>query len=101
MSDYKLPLPTPDPLTATYWESLKAHAAQIQYSPQAGKYVFYPREVCPYTGSRELEWRPISGRGVVHAFCIPHRHPNRDFLANGPYVVALIELEEGARIMST
>ncbi len=100
MSEYKKPLPVPDPVTKPFWDSLKAHAAQIQYSPAADRYVFYPRNVCPYTGSRDLQWRPISGRGVIHAFTINYigRNPGGGF-SDVPYAVVLVELEEGARMM--
>ena len=45
-------------------------------------------------------WTPVSGQGVVHAFTIVHYHSTPAFRADTPYVVALIELDEGVRIMS-
>jgi uncharacterized OB-fold protein len=48
----------------------------------------------------ELEWVPVSGRGTLFAFSIPHRHANRAFGSRAPYVVALVELEEGARMLA-
>ena len=66
----------------------------------AARFIFYPRPLCPSCLSDDLTWTPVSGRGVVHAFTIPHRHPNPAFAADAPYVVALIELEEGARMMT-
>jgi uncharacterized OB-fold protein len=100
MADYKKPLPVPDPVTQLYWDSLKAHAVRLQICGSCRQFIFYPRAFCPSCGSDDLNWEAISGKGVVHAFAIPHRHPNREFTANGPYVVALIELEEGARLLS-
>jgi uncharacterized OB-fold protein len=43
-------------------------------------------------------WTGVSGRGVIHAFTIPHRHPNPAFQV--PYVVVLVELQEGVRMLS-
>ena len=100
MAEYKLPLPIPDPVTKPFWDSLKAHAIQLQRCGACDRFIHYPRPVCPSCLSDDLTWAPVSGRGIVHAFTIPHRHPNREFMANGPYVVALIELDEGARILS-
>lgn len=102
MAEYNKPLPVPDPVTQPFWDSLKSHAAQIQYSPTAKRWVYYPRNVCPYTGSRELEWRPISGKGTVYAFTINYiaRNPGGGFAAEVPYAIVLVELEEGARIMA-
>ena len=100
MADYTKPLPTPDPVTQPFWDSLKEHAVKLQRCGGCKQFIFYPRPLCPSCMSDDLTWTSVSGRGVVHAFAIPHRHPNRAFTADGPYVVALVELEEGARIMS-
>jgi hypothetical protein len=101
MADYDKPLPTPDPVTQPFWDSLKAHQIRLQRGSKTGKFVYYPRAVSPHDQEEDLVWTPVSGRGVVHAFSIPHRHPNRAFTANGPYVVALVELDEGVRVLST
>ena len=100
MADYKKPLPTPDPVTQPFWDSLKEHAIKLQKCGGCNTFIFYPRALCPSCGSDDLAWTAVSGKGVVHAFTIPHRHPNRVFMEGGPFVVALIELEEGARLMS-
>jgi uncharacterized protein len=101
MAEYSKPLPTPDPLTLPYWESVKAHAMKLQRCGGCGQFIFYPRAICPACASNDLVWTPVSGRGTVHAFTIPHRHPNAAFGADVPYVVALVELEEGARMLTT
>ena len=100
MPDYPKPLPQPDPITRPFWDSVKAHAMQLQRCSACGTWVFYPRALCPSCLGATLEWRPVSGRGVVHAFTIPHRHPSPTFQPDLPYVVALVELEEGARMMT-
>ncbi len=100
MVDYDGPLPIPDPVTRPFWDSLRAHAIQLQRCAACGRFIYYPRPVCPSCLSDDLGWTPVSGRGLVHAFTIPHRHPDRAFAARAPYVVALVELEEGARMLS-
>ena len=102
MADYTKPLPTPDPLTKTYWDSVKAHAMQIQQCASCNKFVFYPRNVCPHCGSRDLHWKPVSGKGKVYGFTINMgKHPSAAAFANdAPYTVAVVELEEGARMMT-
>ena len=100
MAEYNKPLPIPDPVTRPFWDSLKAHAVQLQRCDRCDRFIYYPRAVCPGCLSDDLAWSPVSGRGVVHAFTIPHRHPNPAFGSGVPYVVALIELEEGVRMMS-
>jgi uncharacterized protein len=100
MADYDKPLPTPDPVTKPFWDSLKEHAVKLQRCGGCSQLIFYPRALCPSCMSADLAWTSVSGRGVVHAFAIPHRHPNPAFGSTAPFVVALIELEEGARMMS-
>jgi len=81
------------PLT-TYIDHLERGELAYQFSPAAGKPVFYPRVVCPFTGSDALEWRVSSGLGTVHATTVVHP-------ADGaPFNVALIECDEGFRLMS-
>jgi uncharacterized protein len=56
--------------------------------------VFYPRVLCPVCGSISLEWRTSVGHGVVYATTAVYRRDGE------PYNVALVDLEEGFRMMS-
>ncbi|HVX29096.1 MAG TPA: Zn-ribbon domain-containing OB-fold protein [Nitrolancea sp.] len=98
--DYKKPLPQADPVTAPFWESVKAHAMKIQRCNDTGKFFFYPRGMSPFTLSDNISWEPVSGKGTVHAFSIVHNNRAPGFADEIPYVVAMIELEEGPRMMS-
>ena len=97
---YDKPLPVPDPVTQPYWDGLKAGQLRIQRCLSCEKAVFYPRALCSHCGSRELEWITCSGRGTLHAFTIAHRGTPAAFKGSTPYVVAMIDLEEGARLMT-
>lgn len=77
-----------------YIEHLDRGELAYQYSPAAGRPVFYPRVACPYTGGTDLEWRVSSGRGVVYAASTVHPP------AGEPYNVSLIDCREGFRMMS-
>jgi uncharacterized OB-fold protein len=100
MPVYAKPLPQPDPVTKPFWDSVKAHAMRIQRCGDCGLWVFFPRALCPACLGDSLVWTPVSGRGTVHAFTIPHRHPSAAFQPDLPYVVALVDLEEGARMLT-
>jgi uncharacterized OB-fold protein len=102
MADYAKPLPTPDPLTKIFWDSVKAHAMQIQQCGVCQKYIFYPRAVCPHCGSRELAWKPVSGKAKLYGYTINMgKHPSTAAFSNDtPYVVAVVELAEGVRMMT-
>src|SRR5690606_8035235 len=67
----------------------------IQHSASSGRHVFYPRSVAPGTGAEDLEWVEASGRGVVYSTTVVRAKPPAV-----SYNVALIELEEGPRLMS-
>ena len=97
---YGKPLPVADPVTRPYWESVKAHAMRVQCCEACGTHVFYPRPVCPACFSASLTWVPVSGRGTLYSFTVVHHAPP-EFRSEGQYVVALVELEEGVRLLST
>ena len=78
----------------TYRAHLRRNELAYQYSAAAGKAVFFPRLVCPFTGSTDLEWRVSRGLGTVHATTVVHPREG------AAYNVALIELDEGFRMMS-
>jgi uncharacterized OB-fold protein len=92
------PLPKPDDVTATSWEGCARGELLIQHCPTCGNRQFYPRAMCTVCASTP-EWERTSGRGTVHTFTVirqNHAKPFRDLL---PYVVAMIELDEGPRMM--
>jgi uncharacterized OB-fold protein len=60
---------------------------------------FYPRSCCPHCFGFDLEWRQASGRGKLHTFVINHK-PAKGFEDKAPYVIAVVELAEGPRMMS-
>ena len=77
-----------------YQSHLDKGELAYQWSPAASRAVFYPRLVCPYSGSTDLEWRIASGLGTVYATTVTH--PQQGALYN----VALIDCDEGFRLMS-
>ena len=96
---YTGPIPKPTPESAPYWEAAKRGVLRIQRCNDCGQHYFYPRPLCPHCLSRAVEWVEVSGRGKLHTFVVNHRAP-RGFPATGPYVIGIVELEEGARMMS-
>ena len=59
-----------------------------------------PRHLCPVCWSDELEWVDAKGTGSVHSFTIMRRASDPAFAPRVPYVVALIDLDEGPRMMA-
>jgi uncharacterized OB-fold protein len=79
---------------AVYQAHLDKGELAYQWSAEANRAVFYPRVICPCTGSKRLEWRVSAGLGTVYATTVTHP---RD---GAPYNVALIDCDEGFRLMS-
>jgi uncharacterized OB-fold protein len=77
-----------------YLQHLERGELAFQFSPDADAPVFYPRVICPITGSDNLEWRVSKGMGTVHATTVVY--PQK----GDPYNVALIDVDEGFRMMS-
>ena len=69
---------------AIYISHLEKGELAYQFSPAANRAVFFPRVICPFTGSDRLEWRVSKGRGTVYATTIVHP------AEGAPFNVALI-----------
>jgi uncharacterized OB-fold protein len=82
-----------------YWEGLTQGELRIQRCKSCMKAVFYPRAICPHCHSDRLEWIVASGRGTIYTYTVAHQAFGV-FAADVPFVVALVELEEGVRMMS-
>ena len=96
---YRGALPTPTPETKPFWDAAREHRLALPWCLACGKPHFYPRGFCPHCFAWHLEWRDASGRGAVHTFVITHK-PARGYEDQVPYVIAVIELEEGPRMLS-
>jgi uncharacterized OB-fold protein len=91
------PIPVPTPETAHYWEGALAGELRLQRCDDCGGAYFPPRPFCPACSSRSVSVFKASGRGRLASYVISERpHPAFD----GPYAIALVELDEGVRLMS-
>jgi len=94
------PLPPVDGLSAPFWEASAEGRYLVQWCKVCEQPIYYPRYACPACLSDALEWRLASGRGVVYAFSVVHT-PLAPWMADRmPYVAALVDLEEGVRILT-
>src|SRR5207247_1661829 len=86
--------------TAPFWDATRERRFLLQWCTACEAPVFYPRDVCPRCLGTALDWREASGRGTVYAVSVQHRAANPTMSERVPYAVALVDLEEGVRIMS-
>jgi hypothetical protein len=99
-SEYRKPLPRPSPLTRPFWDGLAEGVLRVQRCATCRAHVFYPRAHCPACLSPDLTWVEASGRGRVYSFTIVRRAMNPAFAQDVPYVYAIVELDEGPRLMT-
>lgn len=95
-----LPAPIVNADSAPYWQGAREDRLLLQRCRDCGVLRFFPRYLCTACGSEHVAWAEASGRGTVHSFTIVHRAAFPEFQARTPYVVALIDLEEGPRMMT-
>lgn len=95
---YHKPLPDPTPTTQPFWDALREHKLKLQRSKKTGKVIYYPRSVSPYGPKDELQWVECSGKGTVYSFTIARRPTAPQWSDDGPYAIAIVELDEGARL---
>lgn len=93
------PAPKPTPTTQAFWDGAKAGKLMLQWDPVARKYQFWPRANSVRTGKRNLQWKETSGRGSLYSFTVTHV-ATQGFEGKTPYVIGLIELDEGVRIIA-
>ena len=96
---YAKPIPMITPENERYWQGCKQHELWMRACHDCGPY-FYPRDLCPQCGRRDVEWRQVSGRGTLYTYAIVHRAPMPGFRGDVPFITAIIELEEGPRMMT-
>ncbi len=92
------PLPIPTPTSQPYWDALRQHRLVLQYSPSTGQWVYYPRNLAPGTLADDLEWREVTGTGVVYTFTIADRPTAPAWQGASPQLIAVVELDEGPKM---
>jgi uncharacterized OB-fold protein len=83
-----------------FWDATRRKEILLQHCPACAKAIWFPRVICPTCGSAELEWHAATGRGMVYAVSVQYRPGTPQMKDRVPYAVALIDLDEGVRMMS-
>ncbi|KAB2912319.1 MAG: Zn-ribbon domain-containing OB-fold protein [Hyphomicrobiaceae bacterium] len=85
--------------TAPFWEAAARRELVLQYCKDTGRFQHYPRPVSIYSGSRNIEWRKVAGKGTIYA-CTVIRIPGPGLEGRLPLAVATVELDEGVRMIA-
>ena len=100
MAEWNKPLPTVSGETKPYWDSCRRGQLVIQKCDSCGKYQFYPRGICANCWSNDIQWHKAAGNGTVWTFTVTYQNRTPGFAEEVPYVLALVELEEGVRMFT-
>jgi uncharacterized OB-fold protein len=94
------PTPRPAPESLPYWQAAHEHRLSIPRCDDCERFWFPPSRSCPHCLSPNFAFKDVSGRGKVFSFVTFHRVYHPAFENEVPYIVALVELEEGPRLLT-
>lgn len=94
------PLPRPSQESLAYWEGAKQHKLLLQHCRGCGQFWFPPSTRCHHCLAADFVWDEVSGQGRIYSFVVYHRLYHPAFERELPYVVAIVELREGPRLLT-
>ena len=94
------PLPVVTEENRPFWEGCQQGKLLLQQCIKCHHYQFYPRLYCMQCTSDTLHWVEASGNGVIYSYTIIHQNKSPEFEHDIPYNVAIVQLEEGPRLLS-
>ena len=94
------PSPIITTLSKPFWDAAREERLILQKCGDCAKFIFYPRIFCPHCHSENLGWEKASGRGTVYSYTVVMNNPPSFFREDVPYIVAVIRLDEGVRMLS-
>ncbi|MPZ44330.1 MAG: hypothetical protein GEV05_13165 [Betaproteobacteria bacterium] len=95
-----LPVPALNADSKPFWEAARASRLLIKQCDACMRPFFPPRHLCPFCWSDKTLWIESRGTGTIYSYTVIHRAPAPEFSGRGPYVVALVDLAEGPRVMA-
>jgi len=98
--DYKKPLPALEGLTQEFYAFCKDGELRFQRCKTCDTWRHVPREMCAECGSMDWHWQPSSGRGKLFTWTVAARPLHPDFADDAPYAPAVVELDEGVRLVT-
>ena len=93
------PLPQADNVSEPFWAAAADGKVLYQECPKCGHRQFYPRAMCTACAANP-EWKEASGRGTVHTYTVIRQNWAAPFKDELPYIVAMVELDEGVKMMT-
>lgn len=92
--------PQPNALTQPFWDATRDRRLLVQWCNRCQAGIYYPRWLCPRCLRDDLSWRQSAGQGELYTFNVVHQAANPMMADMVPYVIALVDLDEGVRMVS-
>lgn len=93
------PVPSPTDANRPFFQGCAEGVLRLKRCTACGRQHAPTRAACA-CGGIAFEWTQASGRGTVFSYTVVHRAPDPAFRADLPYVIAIVEFEQGGRLMS-
>lgn len=100
MSDFVNPLPELTSVSKPFYAAARERKLLIQHCTRCKQNICYPKVICPNCLSSDLGWFESCGRGKVYSYTVVHSAAPEAFIQAIPYVIGVIDLEEGVRMLS-
>ena len=100
MAEWNKPLPTVSGESKPYWDSCRMGQLVIQTCDNCSEFQFYPRGICANCWSYDIQWYKSTGKGTVWSYTVTYQNRTPGFAEDVPYVLALVELEEGVKMFT-
>lgn len=91
--------PTVDTDSESWWQAIQDHRLVINACGACGRNSLYVRPFCPHCWSEDVTLSPASGRARLYTWSVIHQNA-APFDVRTPYVVAMVDLAEGPRLMT-
>ena len=89
----KLTAPVVTAESKAFFEAARAGKFMVPVCTACGKAHWYPRAICPFCASDQVEWRQGSGKGTIYSFSVMRR-------VKEPYAIAHVTLAEGPTMLT-
>ena len=93
--------PEIDELNAPFWNGLAQGEVRLQKCNACGVHQYPPESFCYECGAQAPSWVAVAGEGTVYSFIVVHQQYHKAFKDFLPYTVAIVQMDEGPRMLCT
>jgi len=93
--------PEIDALNAPFWEGLAQGEVRLQKCGSCGAHQYPAESFCYACGAQSPSWVKVRGEGTIYSFIVVHQQYHKAFQQFLPYTVAIVQMDEGPRMLST